>query len=175
MRSSIHKFQSRICLTTSIFTLLIYLHVITTRRLVTQKFTSLQTSRWRHSTNLFNGAHGKRGEHFYAVSKTGLNKDGKEWVAKVESKISVIARQGRAFGVHLILATQRPDATILSGQIRSNIDCRVCGRADNVLSQIILDSTAASELIPKDAQGRFLLHNCTIFQSYMFDDSNLKG
>ncbi len=58
---------------------------------------------------------------------------------------------------HLVSATQRPDANSLSGQIRNNIDCRVCGRADNVRSQIILDSTDAAELIPKDALGLMMV------------------
>ena len=109
------------------------------------------------------------------LDKTGLTKEQKDKVSLIESKLSVIARQGRAFGIHLILATQRPDANILSGQIRNNIDCRVCGRADNVLSQIILDSTAAAEQIPKDAAGRFLLHDGTIFQAFWFDDTELGG
>lgn len=104
------------------------------------------------------------------LDKTGLTKDQKELVGKIESKLSMIARQGRAFGIHMILATQRPDANILAGQIRNNINCRICGRADNVLSQIILDSTAAADQIPKDARGRFLLHDGTVFQAYWFDD-----
>lgn len=107
------------------------------------------------------------------LDKTGLSKEQKELVCKIESQLSILARQGRAFGIHLILATQRPDATILSGQIRNNIDCRICGRADNVLSQIILDSTDAADQIPKDAQGRFLLHDGTLIQGYWFDDTKL--
>ena len=105
------------------------------------------------------------------LDKTGLTKEQKETVTKIESRLSMIARQGRAFGIHLILATQRPDANILSGQIRNNINCRICGRADNILSQIILDNTAAAEQIPKDASGRFLLHDGTVFQAYWFDDT----
>lgn len=104
------------------------------------------------------------------LDKTGLDKQGKELVTRIEGKLSVIARQGRAFCIHLILATQRPDANILAGQIRNNIDCRACGRADNVLSQIILDSTDAADRIPKDAQGRFLMHDGTVFQAYLFDE-----
>ena len=104
------------------------------------------------------------------LDKTGLTKEQKETVTKIESRLSMIARQGRAFGIHLILATQRPDANILSGQIRNNINCRICGRADNILSQIILDNTTAAEQIPKDASGRFLLHDGTVFQAYWFDD-----
>ena len=107
------------------------------------------------------------------LDKTGLSKEQKEKVNLIESRLSVIARQGRAFGIHLILATQRPDANILSGQIRNNMDCRICGRADNVLSQIILDSTAAAEQIPKDAAGRFLLYDGTVFQAFWWDDTKL--
>lgn len=107
------------------------------------------------------------------LDKTGLTKEKKEKVSLIESKLAVIARQGRAFGIHLILATQRPDATILSGQIRNNIDCRICGRADKVLSQIILDSSAAAEQIPKNTAGRFLLYDGTIFQAFWFDENCL--
>ncbi len=104
------------------------------------------------------------------LDKTGLSKESKELVCKIEGKLSVIARQGRAFGIHLILATQRPDANILSGQIRNNIDFRVCGRADNILSQIILDNTEAADKIPKESQGLFVTHDGVVFQGYLFDE-----
>jgi len=104
------------------------------------------------------------------LDKTGLDKDKKMIISEIESKLSTIARLGRAFGIHLILSTQRPDATILSGQIKNNIDYRICGRADDVLSKIILDNTSASDQIPKDAQGRFLTHDKVLFQSYLFDE-----
>ena len=105
------------------------------------------------------------------LDKTGLTKDQKETVNKIEGLLSTIARQGRAFGIHLILATQRPDSTILNGQIKNNINCRICGRADNVLSMIILDNTNAADQIPEDAQGRFILQDGTVFQAYQFEDS----
>ena len=38
---------------------------------------------------------------------------------------------------------------------------------------IILDNTDAADLIPKDARGRFLLHDGTIFQAYRFEESDL--
>lgn len=105
------------------------------------------------------------------LDKTGRRKEDKENLAQIESKLATIARLGRAFGVHLILATQRPDATIIPGQIKNNIDFRVCGRADNVLSQIVLDNTSAADQIPKDARGRFITGDGTVFQAYWFDDS----
>lgn len=109
------------------------------------------------------------------LDKTGMTKEQKETTMRAESRLAMIARQGRAFGIHLILATQRPDANILPGQIRNNMDCRVCGRADTVLSQIILDSTAAAEQIPKDTAGRFLLHDGTVFQAFWFDETKMQG
>lgn len=107
------------------------------------------------------------------LDKTGLDKAAKEQVAQIESRIATIARLGRAVGIHLLLATQRPDANILSGQIKNNIAYRVCGRADNVLSMIILDSTAAADEIPADARGRFIDSNGTVFQGYYLEDSQI--
>ena len=82
-------------------------------------------------------------------------------------------RLGRAFGIYLILATQRPDAAILPGQIKNNLDFLVCGGADNVLSQILLDNASAAEQIPKDARGRFITGDGTVFQGYLFDEGQL--
>lgn len=107
------------------------------------------------------------------LDKTGADNERKKLLSQIESMLSTIARQGRAFGIHLILATQRPDATIIPGQIRNNMDFRVCGRADSVLSQIILDNTSAAEQIPKDARGRFITGDGTVFQGYLFDEEQL--
>ena len=89
---------------------------------------------------------------------------------QIQKNINTIARLGRAFGIHLILATQRPDANILNGQIKNNISYKICGRADQVLSQIILDSTDASINIPSDAQGLFINQDGIVFKSYIFDE-----
>ena len=107
------------------------------------------------------------------LDRTGKSKEDKERLGQIENKLSTIARLGRAFGLHLILSTQRPDAAILPGQIKNNLDFRVCGKADNVLSQIILDNTSAAEQIPKDARGRFITGDGTVFQAYWFEDGSL--
>lgn len=107
------------------------------------------------------------------LDKTGADSVRKKILAQIEIKLATLARQGRAFGIHLILATQRPDATIIPGQIRNNMDFRVCGRADSVLSQIILDNTSAADQIPKDARGRFITGDGTVFQGYLFDEDTL--
>lgn len=100
-----------------------------------------------------------------ALDKTGATKERKTEIDEIISYLSTIARQGRAFGIHLIFGTQRPDSNILPGQIKNNMDCRICGRADAVLSQIILDKTDAADLIPKDSH-KFMLSDGTVFQPY---------
>lgn len=47
--------------------------------------------------------------------KTGLSKEEKEKVETIIRYVSLISRLGRAFGIHLILSTQRPDANVLPG------------------------------------------------------------
>lgn len=107
------------------------------------------------------------------LDRTGRSKGDKELLAQIESRLATIARLGRAFGIHLILATQRPDANVIPGQVKNNMDFRVCGRADNILSQIILDNTSAAEQIPKDARGRFITGDGTVFQGYLLDEGQL--
>lgn len=43
----------------------------------------------------------------------------------------------------------------------------------NVLSQTILDNASAAEQIPKDARGRFITGDGTVFQGYLFDEGQL--
>lgn len=103
------------------------------------------------------------------LDSTGLDKTDREFRKKIESRLSTLARLGRAFGIHLILATQRPDTNVIHGQIRSNLDFRVCGRADSILSGIILGNGSADEQIPKDTSGRFITEDGTVFQGYFSD------
>lgn len=102
---------------------------------------------------------------------TGMDKAQKEQVSKIIGYLNTLARLGRAFGLSLIMATQRPDVSVLPGQIKANADVRICGRSDNVLSTIILDNGDAADL-PKDIPGRFLcnLNGGTVFQGYIHPD-----
>lgn len=100
---------------------------------------------------------------------TGMDKPEKERAAIIVKKLSAIARQGRAFGINLIISTQRPDVVAVPGVLKNNCDCRVAGKADNVLSQIILDNVSASDLIPKDSQGLFINQDGVVFRGYLFD------
>lgn len=107
------------------------------------------------------------------TEKSGLDKKEKELVSMIEASLSTILRLGRAMGIHAVLCTQRPSRDVIPGVVVNNSDIKICGRADDVLSQIVLDKTDASDLISKSAQGRFLTNDDVLFQAYWFDDSRL--
>jgi len=73
----------------------------------------------------------------------------------IEPLIASLARKARAAGIHLVLATQRPDAKTFTGQIRSNIPGRIALMVQKSNeSTIILDETGAEHLL---GQGDMLL------------------
>jgi len=68
----------------------------------------------------------------------------------IEGQIIRLAQKARAAGIHLVLATQRPDAKTFSGLVRSNIPARIALTVQRgTESSIILDETGAENLLGK--------------------------
>ena len=67
---------------------------------------------------------------------------------EVEPAIVRLAQMARAVGIHLVLATQRPEVAVLTGLIKANINARIALRVANQLnSRIILDQSGAETLL----------------------------
>ena len=96
---------------------------------------------------------------------------------EVEGYIVRLAQKSRAVGMHLILATQRPQANVVTGLIKSNMPCRVSFKvASGMDSRIVLDQKGAELLM---GQGDMLYlsprtSKITRSQGTLVEDSEIR-
>lgn len=106
------------------------------------------------------------------MDKTGVDKEEKDILEQIQKELSTLARLSRATGINLFFGVQRPDAKVITGQIKNNVPVRICGRfADATASEIVLNNRMAANL--PEIRGRFLYKvgaETIEFQAYYFDD-----
>jgi len=96
---------------------------------------------------------------------------------EVEGSIIRISQKARAVGIHLILATQRPQANVVTGLIKSNMPCRVTFKvASGMDSRIVLDQKGGELLL---GQGDMLFlsprnHKLARAQGTLVDDAETR-
>jgi len=74
-----------------------------------------------------------------------------------ERDLADIGARGRAPGIHLVVATQRPEVSVVSGRIKGNLDARCGFRVpDMQSSMVILDDASASKFPESTPRGRYV-------------------
>ncbi len=97
---------------------------------------------------------------------------------EVEHHLCRLAQKSRAVGIHLILATQRPEVKVVTGLIKSNMPCRICFRvASRMDSRIVLDQNGGEVLL---GQGDMLFlppgqHKLIRSQGTFLDDGEVNA
>ena len=82
-----------------------------------------------------------------------------ELKGQAQSIIGSIARLGRAAGVHLLIATQRPDAKLVPGELKENLMFRAgCGHLTSTASSMLFDDGTGTQT-PAAPKGRAAVMN----------------
>ena len=89
-------------------------------------------------------------EYADLIMAGGSSPEDKRSAKNIEAAIIRLAQKGRAAGIHVIIATQRPSVNVITGLIKANFPTRIAFRVlSGVDSRTILDAVGAENLIGK--------------------------
>ena len=92
------------------------------------------------------------------LDSTGRGKEEKAKIAEILNHLLTIGRLGRAMGIHLIVATQRPDVASVPGALKAQLDGRICGHTADAQSSIVVLDDGSGAKLPA-VPGRFLVRD----------------
>lgn len=119
------------------------------RYTVLQKYACSQLSEFNKLPDVQNGNIDKL-PHIIVVVDELADLMQSQFKNDIESRIMVIAAKARAAGIHLIVATQRPSADVITGTIKTNLTSRIAFKVMSLIdSRIILDQSGAEALVGK--------------------------
>lgn len=94
---------------------------------------------------------GRKNMPFYVIlfdEFADLALQGKKEKGEFEKLVARLTAKGRAAGIHLVLATQRPDRNIVTGIVKANLPLKICMKVTTAAnSKIILDHTGGELLL----------------------------
>lgn len=106
------------------------------------------------------------------LDSTGRDKDEKSEIAAITGHLLTIGRLGRALGIHLIVATQRPDVASVPGALKAQLDGRICGHTADAQSSIVILDDGSGAKLPA-VPGRFIIRDGSgadkIVQAYFLE------
>lgn len=107
------------------------------------------------------------------LDSTGRSKEEKAEIAEILNQLLTIGRLGRAMGIHLIVATQRPDVASVPGALKAQLDGRICGHCADAQSSIVILDDGSGAKLPA-VPGRFIVRDgdgCDkIIQAFLLND-----